>query len=117
MVDFVIQTRQKNDVLFPIPPIPAAVPLTVGVFIPTPVPNPSAVPSSVSPLAGSISQGFGPVEIDGYGAIIVLLISDQPFTVTFFESILSSGPFFLSQTFISSASGALFVVFNLLRAN
>jgi hypothetical protein len=110
MPNFIIETRQKTDVLFPVPPPPAVVPPTAGLFVQTPPPDPSAVPSEVKPLAGNASRGFGSAAIDGYATIATLIISDQPFTATFFEAILSTGPFGLSQTFVAVASGGLFVV-------
>lgn len=110
MANFVIQTRQKNDVLFPIPPAPATVAPPVGLATPFLVPDPSAVPVGLVPLEGSAFRSSGPVEVAGYAAIIVLIVSDQPFTVTFFEAVLPDGPFVLSQTFAAAASGSLFVV-------
>lgn len=110
MAHFVIQTRQKTDTLFPVPVTPATVALPLGPSTPPKAPNPSAAPQGPKPLAGNASLGFGPVEVDGYAEIGVLVIADQAFTVTFFEGILPAGPFLLTQTFVAVASGALFVV-------
>lgn len=108
MPNFVIQTRQKTDILFP--PLPAPATTSPGSSLPAVVPNPSAVPQGLQPLGAGASIGFGPVEIDGYSAISVLAISDQPFTVTFFEGIIPAGPFPVTQTFASVAAGTGFVV-------
>lgn len=111
MANFAIETRQKNDILFPVPIAPASVAPGTGLQSPPVIPaNPSAVPTGIIPLAGNSSAGFGPVQIDGYAVIAVLMISDKPFTATFFEGIIPSGPFGLSQTFVAVAIGSNFVI-------
>lgn len=108
MVNFSIQTRQKVGVLFPVPtPAAVAAPAAgLGVV----APSPAAVPSGVRPLKANTSVGFGTAEEDGYAVVSVLIISDQPFTATLFEGILSAGPFILTQTFAAALTNGMYVV-------
>lgn len=58
------------------------------------------------PLKAGASIGLGPAEVDGYTQVAILVLSDQPFTVSIFEAEVPEGPYVLSQTYSSVSSGA-----------
>lgn len=87
---FVIQTRQKAARLFPT--------------------HISELSDQLDPLGGSESLAQGPVEVSGYAVIAVMAISDQPFTITFYEGVSPTGEFSVSQQFTSQVVDGRFVV-------
>lgn len=88
---FVIPTRQKVGLLFPVRP--------PGTLDPFPV-----------LLAAGASVVYGPFEVVGYATIAILAVSDQPFTIVISESVIPGGPFVQTQSFSSASVGALQVV-------
>ncbi len=98
-MDFAVQTRQKTNVLFPrvVPPTPPNAPI-LGVVAPTidPIQSSKRI-GPVRLLAAGETQDFGVAEINGYAAIAILVITDQPFTVRFYEGIAPEGPFLLTK--------------------
>jgi hypothetical protein len=88
---FVIPTRQKTGLLFPVRP-----PKTPGPF---PV-----------LLAAGASVVYGSFAVDGYATIAILAVSDQPFTIVITEGVIPAGPFVQTQSFSSTLVGSLQVV-------
>lgn len=77
---FVITTRQKADMLW--------------------------LASLVALQAAGKTQMLPVVEVDGYQMVSLLLISDQPFTISIQESVSPTGPFIPTDFFSSVVDAA-----------
>lgn len=88
---FVIPTRQKTGLLFPVRPLD----------------TPGGFPVL---LAAGVSVVYGPFALDGYATVAILAVSDQPFVIVITEGVIPEGPFVQTQSFASAAVGALQVV-------
>lgn len=60
--------------------------------------------------AGQDYRPNQPAEIDGYAAILIFAVADQPFTITVTEAASADGIFVTTQTFNAVVNGGSYVV-------